>query len=217
MHGMRASFHFLPADARANAALVHDLVKSGQSVGGFGDDVQPFAGQPEAEQRARIERMAQAFRDALGADFSVRGLRAPQGATDAATEKAAASLDYLVDVGRVDSAVPVLSDGRRLLVLSASTNLDGTSTPDAIAAGLADATTRTDMLGGYAFVGVDAAALMRESAVDAALATFIESTAARKARAPSAARAPDLAQAGGARAPPRGSSPWGPGRSTAAP
>ena len=213
-HGAHASFHFLPADARANAALVRDLVKSGQSVGGFGDDAQPFAGQPEAEQRARIERMAQAFRDALGADFSVRGLRAPQGATDAATEKAAASLDYLVDVGRVDSAVPLLSDGRHLVVLSASTNLDATSTADAIAAGFAGATTRTRTLGGYAFVGVDAAALTRESAVDAALATFIESTAAGKADAPWAASAADVAEWWRARAQLRISSAWSPGDST---
>jgi hypothetical protein len=158
--------------------------------------------------------MAQAFRDALGADFSVRGLRAPQGATDAATEKAAASLDYLVDVGRVDSAVPLLSDGRHLVVLSASTNLDATSTADAIAAGFAGATTRTRTLGGYAFVGVDAAALTRESAIDAALATFIESTAAGKADAPWAASAADVAEWWRARAQLRISSAWSPGDST---
>ena len=200
-HGVRASFHFLPADARANATLVGDLVKSGQSIGGFGDAAQPFAVQPEAEQRESIERMVRDFRDALGA-------------TDAATEKAAASLDYLVDVGRVDSAVPVLADGRHLVILSASTNLDATSTPEAIAAGFAGATMRTRVLGGYAFVGVDAAALMRESAVDTALATFIQSTAARKADAPWAASAADVAEWWRARAQLRVSSAWAQGDST---
>ena len=192
-HGVHASFHFLPADARANEALIRTLTRNGQSVGGFGDAVQPFAGQPEAEQRARVERMVQGFRDALGSDFEVKGLRAPQGATDAATEKAAAILDYLVDAGRIDSAMPVASDGR-VVLLSASTNLDATSTPEAIAAGFAGVGTRTRLLGGYAFVGVDAAALMRESAIDTALAKFIEASAAGGANAPWTASASEVAE-----------------------
>jgi hypothetical protein len=211
-HGVHASFHFLPADARANEALIRGLAQSGQSVGGFGDATQPFAGQPEAEQRARVERMVQGFREALGPDFEVKGLRAPQGATDAATEKAAAILDYLVDAGRVDSAVPVASQGRMVL-LSASANLDATSTPEAIAAGLAGARTRTRVLGGYAFVGVDAAALMADSAIDTAVARFIEANAAAGANAPWSASAAEVAEWWRARSQVKVATTWAPGES----
>jgi hypothetical protein len=210
-HGIHASFHFLPGDARANETLIRTLTRYGQSVGGFGDTVQPFAGQPEAEQRARVERMVQGFRDALGADFPVKGLRAPQGATDAATEKAAAILDYLVDAGRIDSAVPVASAESRVVLLSASANLDGTSTPEAIAAAFDAAKARTRLIGGYAFLGVDAAALMQDSALDTALASFIESSAAGAAGSPWAASADEVAEWWRARSQVKVASAWTPG------
>jgi len=192
-HGVHASFHFLPGDARANEPLIRSLASYQQSVGGFGDAVQPFAGQPEAEQRARIERMVQGFREALGSDFQVTGMRAPQGATDAATEKAAATLGYLVDAGRIDAAVPVASSDR-VVMLPASINLDANTTPEAIEAGFASVRARTGLLGGYAYVGVDAAALLRDSAIDKALASFIEARAAQGSGAAWTASAAEVAE-----------------------
>ena len=170
--GARGSFHFLPADAAANAALIRDLVSGGHSVGGFGDQVQPFAGQSETEQRARVERMVRGFRSALGADFVLSGLRAPQGATDAATERAAAPLGYLVDSGRIDSALPSLAENRRLVLLSASANFDTTPALDAIATGLAEASSKARLLKGYAFVGVDAAGFLRDAPLEIGLIRF---------------------------------------------
>ena len=178
-NGGHASFHFLPADAKSNAALIRELVKATHSVGGFGDVAQPFAGQPEAEQRARVERMVAEFRSSLGPEFNVSGLRAPQGATDAATEKAAGTLDYIVDVGRVDSATPVLSKDKRAVLLSASANLDTNSSAEAINAGLALATQRAQFLGGYAFVGIDGAGFNRDSALETALLQYVEASRAQ--------------------------------------
>jgi hypothetical protein len=144
--------------------------------------------------------------------FTVKGLRAPQGATDAATEKAAASLDYLVDAGRIDSAVPMAAADGRLVLLSATTNLDGASTAETIAAGLEGAKSRTGVLGGYAFVGVDAAAL-RNSPVETALPGFLESIAPGKAGAPWAASAAEVAEWWRARSQVKVSSAWSPGDS----
>lgn len=191
-HNVHASFHFLPADAGTNAALIRDLVRSTHSVGGFGDAARPFAGQPEAEQRARVERMVAGFRSSLGPDFVVSGLRAPQGATDAATEKAAGDLDYIVDAGRIDSATPVLSDNRRVVMLSASTNFDTRSSADAIRSGLAAAKMRAQLLGGYAFVGVDGAGFTRDSPLESELDRFVEA-ASRDAKPLWAASAADVA------------------------
>jgi hypothetical protein len=141
----------------------------------------------------------------------VKGLRAPQGATDAGTEKAAAILDYLVDAGRIDSAVPVATNEGRVVLLSASANFDGTSTPEAIAAGFAGAKARTRLIGGYAFLGVDAAALMNDSPVDAALASFIESNAAGGVGSPWAASADEVAEWWRARSQVKVTSAWTPG------
>jgi len=47
-YGVHGSFHFLASDAVANAALIRQVAKEGHSVGGFGDAVQPFAGQLRA-------------------------------------------------------------------------------------------------------------------------------------------------------------------------
>lgn len=174
--GVRGSFHFLPADAASNAALIRELLKGGHSVGGFGDVAEPFAGQPEGEQRARVERMMQGFRSTLGADFALSGLRAPQGATDTATERAAASLDYLVDSGRIDSTVPVLAENRRLALISASANFGTESALETIASGLAEAAGKARLLGGYAFVGVDGAGFLRASALEVGLNRFLEGT-----------------------------------------
>ena len=215
-HGIHASFHFLPGDAKANEVLIRNLTRYGQSVGGFGDATQPFAGQPEAEQRARVERMLQGFSEALGNDVQVKGLRAPQGATDAATERAAAILDYLVDAGRIDSAVPIATKEGRVVLLSASANFDGTSTPEAIAAGFAAAKARTRLIGGYAFLGVDAAALMRDSPVDTALASFLEANAAGAAGSPWAASADEIAEWWRARSQVKVTHAWTPGENTMA-
>jgi len=153
--GIPASFHFLSPDAETNAQMIRDLVKAGHSYGGFGDATQPFAGQSEREQRTRVDRMVRAFARSLDGT-TVGGLRAPQGATDAATEKAASSLDYLVDTGRVDSAVPGLASDHKLVLLPAL-NIDSNAPLDAINAGFDAAAKRARVLGGYAFVGIDAA------------------------------------------------------------
>lgn len=174
--GLHGSFHFLPGDATANAALIRDLHRQGHSIGGFGDAPQPFAGQPEADQRARVERMVQGFRGAIDASVPVSGLRAPEGATDAATEKAAASLDYLVDTGRVDAAVPVLAADRRLVLLPASTYLASNATREAIDASLDAAARRTILLNGYSFVGVDAAGFQPDAPIGPGLQRFIATT-----------------------------------------
>jgi len=175
-HGVHGSFHFLPADAKPNAALIRDLVKATHSVGGFGDEAKRFAGQSEPEQSARVERMVREFRASLGPEFVVSGLRAPEGATDAGTEKAAGGLDYIVDSGRVDSATPVIAANRRAVMLPSSANLDTMSSPEAVSAGLATAKMRAQLLGGYAFVGVDGAAFLPDSPLETALARFVEST-----------------------------------------
>ena len=174
--GLHGSFHFLSTDAKANAAVIRDLLRDGHSLGGFGDAAQPFAGLPEAEQRTRVERMVQEFRAALGPGAPVSGLRAPQGATDAATEKAAAMLDYLVDAGRVDAAVPQFAPDRRLVVLAAGTNIDSNASLDAITAGLDAAAKRAQLLGGYAFVGVDVAGYQPGSPLEAGLQKFVEAS-----------------------------------------
>ncbi len=171
--GVHGTFHFLPGDATANAAVIRELIRSGHSLGGFGDAPQPFAGQPEGEQRARVERMVQGFRGALDASVSVSGLRAPQGATDASTEKAAEALDYLVDTGRVDSAVPVFAGNRRLVLLAASTNIDSNATAESVNAGLDAAARRAQLLGSYAFVGVDGAGFQPGAPLESGLPRFI--------------------------------------------
>ena len=185
--GAHGSFHFLPADATANAAAIRDLVRSGHSLGGFGDAAQPFAGQPEGDQRARVERMVQGFRGALDASVPVNGLRAPQGATDAATEKAAEALDYLVDTGRIDSAVPVLAANRRLVLLPASTNIDSNASADAVNAGLDAAARRAQLLAGYSFVGVDVAGFQPDAPITASLPRFIDAAKRESLWAASAA------------------------------
>jgi hypothetical protein len=113
----------------------------------------------------------------LGADFPVAGLRAPQGVTDAGTEKAAASLDYLVDIGRVDSLVPSLSENGHLVLLSASANFAATNTGDVISAGM-DGAMRKAAVGGYAFVGFDLAGLTPDSPMETALAQSLEASKA---------------------------------------
>jgi len=179
-HGVHGSFHFLAPDAAANAALIRRVAAEGHSVGGFGDAVKPFAGQPEAGQVSRVRSMVQSFRDALGPDFVVAGLRAPQGATDAATEKAAASLEYLVDSGRVDSMIPVIAPAGAPVLLAASVNLDATSSLQAITAGLDEVATRAQSLNGYGFVGLDAAGFMQDSPMEAGLKRFLDSARGRK-------------------------------------
>lgn len=175
--GVRASFHIPSSDAAANAAALQELPRAGHSVGGFGDAAEPFAGKPGNVQQARVEAMVQGFRNALGADSPAVGLRAPQGATDEATERAAASLDYLVDAGRVDSSIPVLAANQRLVLLSANASFDASSTLEAIASGLAGAASRAQLLRGYAFVGVDGAAFLPDSAMQVGLARFLDSRA----------------------------------------
>ncbi len=174
--GLHGSFHFLPGDAASNAAVIRDLVKEGHSVGGFGDIVKPFAGQPENEQRARIERMVRGFRNALDPAIAVNGLRAPQGATDAATEKAAASLDYIVDLGRIDSSVPMLAPDHRLVLLPTAVNIASNASLDTINTGLDAAARKTRLLGGYAFIGLDAAGYYRDAPLEAGLQRFIDAT-----------------------------------------
>jgi hypothetical protein len=170
VHG---SFHFISKDAEANAAVIRELAKSGQSVAGFGDTTEPFGGQPEQEQKARIERMVDGFHRVLGADFAVPGLRAPLGQTDAATEKAAATLDYLVDIGRVDSLVPVLSEAGHVVLFSASANFDANSSGESVTSGLEEGL-RKALMGGYVFAGFDLAGLRDDSPMDGSLLHFLQ-------------------------------------------
>jgi hypothetical protein len=174
--GVKGSFHFLSTDAQANAAAINDLVKSGHSVGGFGDSTQPFAGEPPAEQRARIERMVRAFRAVLDPGTNVAGLRAPQGATDEATEKAAAGLDYLVDLGRVDSLMPTLAPGGKPVMLSNTANFDANVTLDTVNAELDNAANRSQLLSGYAFIGVDVAGYQPDSPLEAGVRRYLEAS-----------------------------------------
>jgi hypothetical protein len=171
--GVRASFHFLSADVAANAAAIRDLAKAGHSVGGFGDSNALFAGQPAAEQEARVERVLGQFRNAFGADIPVAGLRVPQGATDAATEKAAAPVGYLVDLGRVDSSIPVLAPDGKLVVLSNNANVDAQSSAKEVAEGLSQAARQARLLHGYAYAGIDAAGFTADSPMERGLAQFL--------------------------------------------
>ncbi|MGE5616519.1 MAG: polysaccharide deacetylase family protein [Bacillota bacterium] len=179
-YGVHGSFHFLASDAVANAALIRQVAREGHSVGGFGDAVQPFAGQPEGGQASRVRSMVRSFRDALGPDFVVAGLRAPQGATDASTEKATASLEYLVDSGRVDSMVPVIAPGGAPVLLTANVNLETNASLQAITAGLDEVATRAQTVNGYGFVGLDVAGFMQDSPMEAGLKRFLDSTRQRK-------------------------------------
>jgi hypothetical protein len=179
-YGAHGSFHFPASEIEPIAAAIRDLPKAGHGVGGFGDTPQPLGGRPPREQRARVERMVDDFHRVLGQDFVVGGLRAPQGVTDAATEKAAASLDYLVDVGRVESLTPVQSQEGRLVLLGASANLGASNTADEINPALDDAMQKA-LIGGYAFVGLDLAGLQADSPMDAALTRTLDTLRGRDA------------------------------------
>jgi peptidoglycan/xylan/chitin deacetylase (PgdA/CDA1 family) len=170
--GVQGSFHYLSVEAVNNAAAIRELLKAGHSLGAFGDSTEPFAGQPDGEQRGRIERIVRAFRAADPA-FVVAGLRAPQGATDAGTEKATAALDYLVDTGRVDSLVPVPAPGGRPVVLTAALNLDSNASPEAVDTGLDGIAKKAELLGGYAFVGLDVAAYEAGGPLEAGLGRYL--------------------------------------------
>jgi len=175
--GVHGSFHFVSDQVEPNAAIIRDLAKGGQAVGGFGDSTQPFGGKSEREQKVRVERMVDEFHRVLGADFPVAGLRAPQGVTDEGTEKAAASLDYIVDIGRVDSLVPSLSENGHLVLLAASANFAATNTAEMISSAL-DVAMRKAFVGGYAFVGFDLAGLAQDSPMETALAQSLEGSKA---------------------------------------
>jgi peptidoglycan/xylan/chitin deacetylase (PgdA/CDA1 family) len=172
--GVKGSFHFLSPDVAANAANIRGLVSAGHSVGGFGDSTQPFAGQSPGEQRARVERMVGAFRSALDPGTNVGGLRAPEGATDEGTEKAAASLDYLVDLGRVDSLMPAVAPGGKLVLLSNAANFDQNTTLENVNSELDSAARRAQVLGGYAYVGVDVAGYQPDSPLEAGVRRYLE-------------------------------------------
>jgi peptidoglycan/xylan/chitin deacetylase (PgdA/CDA1 family) len=174
--GVKGSFHFLSTDAGANAAAIKDLLRAGHSVGGFGDSTQPFAGQSPGEQRGRVERMVRGFRAVLDPGVDVSGLRAPQGATDEDTEKAAASLNYLVDLGRVDSLVPALAPDHHLVLLANGANLDSNATLEAVNEGLEGAAIKAQVLGGYSFVGVDVAGYQADGPMEKGLARYLDAS-----------------------------------------
>ena len=177
--GVKGSFHFLSSEANTNANVIRDVSNAGHSVGGFGDTTQAFAGQSPAEQRQRVERMVRAFRAVLDPGKDVAGLRAPQGATDDGTEKAASGLEYLVDLGRVDSLMPKVASDGRLVLLSNGANFDQNATLDGVNTELDGAARRAQVLGGYSFIGVDLAGYQPDSPMEQGLKRYLDGAKSR--------------------------------------
>ncbi len=181
-HGAVASFHLLAADVEGQAALLARLLAAGHDVASLGDRWHPFSGLSEEEQSRRVAFSARSLDKALGMGRPLAGLRAPEGATDAATEKAVIRHggSYLVDVGRVESALPEFSTQGALILLPNMLNLEGGGVPPAAQArrwneNLQSELARTLALGGYAYIGVDAAALVPGGPLYAAFAGFLSS------------------------------------------
>jgi len=181
-HGAVASFHLLAADVAGQAALLARLSSSGHDVASLGDRWHRFAGLSEDDQSRRVAFSARSLDKTLGAGRGLAGLRPPEGATDAATEKAVIRHggSYLVDVGRVESALPEWSMQGALVLLPNTLNLEGGGAAPAVQArrwneSLQGELARTLTLGGYAYIGVDAAALVPGGPLYATFAGFLSS------------------------------------------
>mgnify|MGYP001363866860 CR=1 FL=1 len=181
-HGAAASFHLLAADVEGQAALLTTLLAAGHDVASLGDRWHPFAGLSGDDQSRRVAFSARSLNKALGAGRAFAGLRAPEGATDVATEKAVIQHggSYLVDVGRVESALPEFSTHGTLVLLPNTLNLEGGGATPATQArrwreSLQGELARTLTLGGYAYIGVDAAALVPGGPLYGAFAGFLSS------------------------------------------
>lgn len=176
-HAVRASFYLLASDAARQVPILSQLVQGGHDVGSLGDLWRPFVGETAELQAHRVEIGAQSLRKALGEGQAFSGLRTPEGATDANTESAVLRQggDYLVDLGRIDSVVPVLAQAGQLTLLSDTLTLDTDNAAESARWGqsLIDQRERALALHGYAFVGLDAAAMTPDSALDATLNRFL--------------------------------------------
>lgn len=165
---VRGTFNFLLADLQPQAALIGALVADGHSIGSLGDRWEPFAGQSEDEQQRRIQRLAPA-----GAGL-VAGLRVPEGRSDAVTERVARQFGYLVDAGRVDAALPLPATAERPVLLANGHNFDGTLSADQVAATLRQLAATLTRVGGYTYVGLDAANLPPGGALWNGMADFLD-------------------------------------------
>src|SRR4029078_10802370 len=85
-------------------------------------------------------------------------------------------LDYLVDLGRVDSLMPVVAPGGKPILLSNSANFDQNTTLENVTAELDNAARRAQVLGGYAYVGVDVAGYQPDSPLEAGVRRYLEET-----------------------------------------
>lgn len=160
---VNASFHLLAPDLAAHAATLRTMVQAGHDVASLGDVWRPFAGQPREEQRRRLKVAADGLHQALGRQDAFSGLRTPEGATDVSTEAAVAGEagHYLVDVGRIDSALPVLAEPGRLTLLPSALTLDSSNAAAIQQWGqlLANERQRALQLHAFSYVGLDDATL----------------------------------------------------------
>lgn len=165
-HHWHGSFNLLADDLKTQAARVRQLRADGHDIGSLGDRWAVFGGTPEADQARRITTAGQ-------------GLRAPEGRTDAATEKAARKLPYLVDAGRIDSLLPLPPGDERPVLLPNPLNLDGKAGLAATRASLGQQAELLRRLGGYAYVGIDAGTAGPGTALWQALSSFLDEEAAQ--------------------------------------
>ena len=174
--GAAASINLLAPDAVRQASMLKKLVLTGHDVASLGDRWRPFAGQSAAEQAERVKLANGAFNKVLS-PLTAAGLRTPEGTTDVETEQAVAGQGgpYLVDAGRVESALPVLSQDKRLVLLPNTLALDsgdGAATPQRWLDSIEAELTRVTAMGGYAYLSMDAAALTPGTPLYAAFARF---------------------------------------------
>jgi hypothetical protein len=123
---------------------------------------------------------ADGLRQALARPDALSGLRTPEGATDLDTEAAVASLGgrYLVDLGRVDSALPVQAEAGQLTLLPSTLTLDS-SNAAAIrrwAPMLGDERQRALQLHALSYVGLDDASLGSDGEARDTMREFLAQT-----------------------------------------
>ena len=156
---VKASFHLLAPDLAAHAATLRTMVQAGHDVASLGDVWRPFAGQPRGEQERRLKVAADGLHQALGRRDAFSGLRTPEAATDVNTQAAVASAGghYLVDLGRIDSALPVLAEAGQLTLLPSTLTLDSSNAEAIQQWGqlLADERKRALQLHALSYVGLD--------------------------------------------------------------
>lgn len=173
-HRLGATFNFLAADAGRETVLIRNLLTGGHGIGTLGDRWQVFGGETEAAQEKRLADLRTSFA------AEVIGLRAPEGRTDAATERAARKFAYLVDAGRVDSILPLPENSDRPFILPNPLNLEEKANAAETFAALRDQAAKLSRLGGYAYVGIDAAAASPGSSMWHGIVSFLDAGDARR-------------------------------------